>query len=69
MFLILTICHVHSAVTQGEGRVPEYRGESICSGHDMNILIYHNALTAICMTVLCVSSLFFFNFCKTQNTR
>ncbi len=45
MFLILTICHVHSAVTPSEGRVPEFGGESICSGHDLKILIYHNAST------------------------
>lgn len=54
MFLILTICHVHSAVPQGEGRVSEYGGECICGGHDMKILIYFNALI-ISMTVLCVS--------------
>lgn len=45
MFLILTICHVHSAVTQGEGRVPGYGGKCIRSGHDLKILIYGNALT------------------------
>lgn len=47
MFLILTICHVHSAVPQGEGRVSEYGGEWICGGHDCldKILIYFNALT------------------------
>lgn len=43
MFLILTICHVHSAVTQGEGRVSESGGECLCSGHDLKILIYCNA--------------------------
>lgn len=45
MSLILTIYHVHPAVTQSEGRVPESGGESVYSGHDLNILIYHNALT------------------------
>ena len=44
MFLILTICHVHSAVTQSEGRVPEFGGESIYGGHDLKILIYGNTL-------------------------
>lgn len=45
MFLILTICHVHSAVPQGEGRVSEYGGECICGGHDLKILICFNGLT------------------------
>lgn len=59
MFLILTICHVHSAVTQSEGRVPEYGGESISCGHDLKILIYCNASTerSACLS-MCV--LFFF---------
>lgn len=57
MFLILTICHVHSAVAQGEGRLPEYGGECICSGHDLKNLseCLHRV---ICMTTLPVSSLF-----------
>lgn len=37
--LILTICHVHSAVPQGEGRVPESGGECLCCGHDLKIPI------------------------------
>lgn len=60
MYLILTICHVHSAVTQSEGRVPEHGGESVCSGHDLKILIsVINQHGAICMTLIWVSSIYF----------
>lgn len=56
--LILTICHVHSAVPQGEGRVAESGGECICSGHDLKIPICCSCLDrVICMPVIWVSLL------------
>lgn len=64
MLLILTICHVHSAVTQSEGGVPEYGGESICSGHDLNILIYALKIKSTWLSYVCSLS---FHICKTEN--
>lgn len=57
-FIILVICHVRSAVSQSEGRLSEYGGEWVCSGHDIEILTQRSAWLETSL----LHFLFFFNY-------